>query len=255
MVGCARRAGGVVAARASRRGCRHARIRSRPRAASTTWGTIDQALDALRGRSRTPAQPLLSHLIIGRVRLERYRSPRHRCSGARRRRGRFSRRRSARAQSTRAAGAAGRAGRCCCSSMIASAPAPSCWSRCSTRTASLAPDAHDRAVEWWAIALDAQAQAQPPDRSPAAYQRSVDADGAGAAARPGLGAAGYWLAAASRDAGDLERAWAAALAAWVRASLAPDGAAGPARRSRQARDRGHHPRPRRPDPARDNATR
>jgi hypothetical protein len=34
--------------------------------------------------------------------------------------------------------------------------------------------------------------------------------------------ASYWLAAASRGAGDLDRAWQAAIAGWVRASLAQD---------------------------------
>ena len=35
-------------------------------------------------------------------------------------------------------------------------------------------------------------------------------------------AASYWLVAATRGAGDLDRSWAAAVAAWVRAALAPD---------------------------------
>jgi hypothetical protein len=34
--------------------------------------------------------------------------------------------------------------------------------------------------------------------------------------------ASYWLAAAARGSGDLDRAWAAACASWVRATLAPD---------------------------------
>jgi hypothetical protein len=39
---------------------------------------------------------------------------------------------------------------------------------------------------------------------------------------PGSTAAGYWLAAASRASGDVERAWHAALAGWLRATLADD---------------------------------
>ena len=39
---------------------------------------------------------------------------------------------------------------------------------------------------------------------------------------PGSTPAGYWLAAAARGAGDLDRAWSAAMAGWVRASLARD---------------------------------
>jgi hypothetical protein len=42
------------------------------------------------------------------------------------------------------------------------------------------------------------------------------------ALHPGSGAAAYWLAAAARAQGDLQAAWDAALAGWVRAPLAPD---------------------------------
>jgi hypothetical protein len=36
---------------------------------------------------------------------------------------------------------------------------------------------------------------------------------------PGSAVAAYWLAAASRGAGDLQRAWDAAVAGWIRAGL------------------------------------
>ena len=39
---------------------------------------------------------------------------------------------------------------------------------------------------------------------------------------PGSTAAGYWLAAAARAGGDVERAWHAAHAGWLRATLADD---------------------------------
>ena len=42
---------------------------------------------------------------------------------------------------------------------------------------------------------------------------------------PGSAAAGYWLAASARGAGDPERALNEATAAWVRAALARDGGA------------------------------
>ena len=42
------------------------------------------------------------------------------------------------------------------------------------------------------------------------------------AASPGNTAAAYWLAAAARGQGDLQAAWDAAQAGWVRASLAGD---------------------------------
>ena len=38
----------------------------------------------------------------------------------------------------------------------------------------------------------------------------------------GSSPASYWLAAAARGVGDLERAWQAAMAGWVRAGLAQD---------------------------------
>ena len=43
------------------------------------------------------------------------------------------------------------------------------------------------------------------------------------ALNPGSAAAAYWLAAAARGQGDLQAAWYAAQAGWVRAVLAPDG--------------------------------
>jgi hypothetical protein len=39
---------------------------------------------------------------------------------------------------------------------------------------------------------------------------------------PGDATANYWLAVASRGAGDLERAWDAAVAGWVRSTLKPE---------------------------------
>ena len=42
------------------------------------------------------------------------------------------------------------------------------------------------------------------------------------ASHPGSGAAAYWIAAAARAQGDLQAAWDAAQAGWVRARLASD---------------------------------
>lgn len=39
---------------------------------------------------------------------------------------------------------------------------------------------------------------------------------------PGNAPANYWLAVSARGAGDVDRAWHAAIAAWVRAPLRPD---------------------------------
>ena len=87
-------------------------------------------------------------------------------------------------------------------------------------SATLAPDAHERALDWWATALDRQAQTST-DRL-AAYARiteRMEQELRRDAASP---PANYWLAAAARASGDLERAQAAASAAWIRATLARD---------------------------------
>jgi hypothetical protein len=89
-------------------------------------------------------------------------------------------------------------------------------------TASLAPDAHDRALDWWATALDRQAQTlASPDRQ-SAYARLIARMEQELRRNTASVPAGYWIAAASRGAGDLDRAWAAACAAWLRAPLAGD---------------------------------
>lgn len=89
-------------------------------------------------------------------------------------------------------------------------------------SATLAPDAHGRALDWWATALDRQAQTLPASDRPAVYARIIarmeQELGRDAASAP----ATYWLAASARAAGDLDRAWAAALAGWVRAALGRD---------------------------------
>src|SRR5690348_12260504 len=86
----------------------------------------------------------------------------------------------------------------------------------------LGPEAHDRAVDWWASSLDRYAQAQPASDRAAVYARLVQRMEEELRREAGSTPASYWLVAAARGAGDLERAWAAAAAAWVRAVLARD---------------------------------
>jgi hypothetical protein len=80
-------------------------------------------------------------------------------------------------------------------------------------------------LDWWATAVDREAWRLPADR------RLVLLDGVRSRMEeevrqdPGNPAANYWLAASARGAGDLERAWHAAVAAWVRAPLRPETAA------------------------------
>ena len=89
-------------------------------------------------------------------------------------------------------------------------------------SATLAPDAHERALDWWATALDRQAQALPAADAPTSYSRIVARMEQELRRDPASAPASYWLAAAARAAGDLDRAWAAASAGWVRAALARD---------------------------------
>lgn len=86
----------------------------------------------------------------------------------------------------------------------------------------LGAPAHDRVLDWWATAVDRQAQSRPAAERPAIYERLTTRMAMEISRDAGSTPAGYWLAAAARSAGDLERAMAEATAAWVRASLARD---------------------------------
>jgi hypothetical protein len=79
-------------------------------------------------------------------------------------------------------------------------------------------------LDWWATALDRDAQSRPAearrpvfDRIAARMEEELRHD----ASSP---VANYWLAVAARGMGNVDRAWDAAVAAWVRATLAPDSA-------------------------------
>lgn len=82
--------------------------------------------------------------------------------------------------------------------------------------------AHERVLDWWATALDRHAQLRPIEDRPAIYARIIDRMRAELALDAGSTPASYWLAAAARGSGDVERAWQAAIAGWVRAGLAQD---------------------------------
>lgn len=84
-------------------------------------------------------------------------------------------------------------------------------------------NAGDRAqlLEWWATALDREAQSRPADRRAPVFERIVTRMEEELRRDPSNAVANYWLASATRGAGDLERAWDAAVAAWVRSRLAP----------------------------------
>jgi hypothetical protein len=85
----------------------------------------------------------------------------------------------------------------------------------------LGPVAHDRALDWWATALDRHAASRPfPERSDI-YARIARRMADELVRDPGSGPANYWLVAAAHGSGDLDGAWSAAQAAWIRAGFAP----------------------------------
>jgi hypothetical protein len=86
----------------------------------------------------------------------------------------------------------------------------------------LSGDARERVLDWWASAIDRDAKPRSdPDRQ-GTYQRLRTRMEEELATHPGSATAAYWLAAAARAQGDLQAAWDAALAGWVRAPLASD---------------------------------
>lgn len=82
----------------------------------------------------------------------------------------------------------------------------------------------DRLLEWWAVALDREAQSLPADRRSGVYDRITVRMEQEVRDNPASVPANFWLAAASRGAGDTERAWDAAMAAWVRVPIDLPGA-------------------------------
>ena len=86
----------------------------------------------------------------------------------------------------------------------------------------LPADSRERVLDWWASALDRDAWQSPELPRERAYQRILARMRDESTSRPGSAAATYWLAAAARAEGDLQAAWSAAEAGWVRASLAID---------------------------------
>ncbi len=84
--------------------------------------------------------------------------------------------------------------------------------------------ASDRAklLDWWATALDRQAHALPAERRAPIFSRVADRMQDELRSEPGSAIANYWLVVGARGAGDLDRAWDAAIAGWVRATLGSD---------------------------------
>jgi hypothetical protein len=77
-------------------------------------------------------------------------------------------------------------------------------------------------LDWWATALDREAQTRPPDRRRVVFERITERMEEELRQDPGSPVANYWLAVSARGAGDVDGAWSAAVAAWVRSTLSPD---------------------------------
>jgi tetratricopeptide (TPR) repeat protein len=77
-------------------------------------------------------------------------------------------------------------------------------------------------LDWWATALDREAQSRPVDRRRVVFERIGARMDDELRQDPGSSVANYWQAVALRGAGDVEGAWNAAIAAWVRSMLSPD---------------------------------
>lgn len=74
-------------------------------------------------------------------------------------------------------------------------------------------------LDWWATAIDREAQAASPERRARLAGEISTRMGDELRRDPGNAPANYWLAVAARAAGDADMAWDAAVAAWVRAPL------------------------------------
>lgn len=93
------------------------------------------------------------------------------------------------------------------------------------RADDLGPGTRDVLLDWWASAMDRAAQDGTLEERAATYERLEQLMRLAAERDPASSIAAYWVAAAARARGDAERAWHAALAAWVRAPLMRNGRA------------------------------
>jgi hypothetical protein len=82
------------------------------------------------------------------------------------------------------------------------------------------PGGRDRLLEWWAGAMDREAQMARGVARDEIFGRLRDRMARELEKEPASPVAAYWLAAGARGAGDMDRAWDAAVAGWLRARLA-----------------------------------
>jgi len=86
----------------------------------------------------------------------------------------------------------------------------------------LTGDARERVLDWWATATDRDTRPRPEIDRLGVYQRIRTRMENELAGHQSSAAAAYWMAAAAHAQGDLQAAWDAAQAGWVRAPLASD---------------------------------
>jgi hypothetical protein len=91
-----------------------------------------------------------------------------------------------------------------------------------TRSMLLSTVDRGQLLDWWATALDREAQTLLPERRPRVFERIASRMEDELRLDPFNPVASYWLAVSARGIGDPERAWNAAVAGWVRSSVAPD---------------------------------
>ena len=90
------------------------------------------------------------------------------------------------------------------------------------RREDLLPDARERVLDWWASAVDREVRPRPDIERQDVYRKLRERMQSELGANPASAVASYWLAAAAWAQGDLQAAWDAAHAGWVRAPLATD---------------------------------
>jgi hypothetical protein len=81
----------------------------------------------------------------------------------------------------------------------------------------------EKLVEWWGSALSRVAESHTGDARKEAYSAMLSAVRAELERDPLSRPTAYWLVVAARGAGDLEGAWNAAVAGWIRAGSQADG--------------------------------
>jgi hypothetical protein len=101
-------------------------------------------------------------------------------------------------------------------------PAAQIFASALERAREIGPQAFDRVFDWWATSIDRHAQSGLVDDVDSLYGEVLFRSETALAQVPGSSAPAYWTVVAARSLGDLSRAWDAAVAAWVRARMAPD---------------------------------